>query len=337
MKVTEHTKMCDFYRYEPLQQAARYLVGCADHKLHEMIAEDDFVKMHEDAPTWGIRDMVYGMQRLADLAESGIPYFHSVYSAEETEQDRQKEDVKLFYFPAKQEIKRTDQYVLLCSGGAYRNVCNPQEAFPVAARLNELGITAFALDYRTWSPALKESGVAAAAVEDVAAALRYIDRHAKLFQVKPGAYGIGGFSAGGHLAALWGTKENGYGKFRCAKPEILFLDYAVVCFQDPDQVPEEALEVYRIVAGEELSREQMERAAVTGQVDEDYPPVVLAQCEDDDQVPFENWRKMKQSLETAGVPHLAMSGRTGGHGYGLGTGTELEGWIDRGVRFWMDL
>ncbi|MCD8012119.1 MAG: alpha/beta hydrolase [Lachnospiraceae bacterium] len=335
MNITGKTTMKELYEYDPLKKAARYLVGCADRNFWKTIAEDCFEQMHENTPAWGVRDMVSGIQRLTVLAEQGIPYLYDIYSGEEIQADPQKEDVKLFYFPASTEKKVTNKYVLLCSGGAYQTVCNPQEAFPVANRLNELGITAFALNYRTSSPQTKQIGAAPFALEDVAAALRYIDAHCAAFGVSKGRYAMGGFSAGGHLTALWGTKEMGYAAHKCEKPEAFFLDYAFVKFENLDEVDPLNYGAYQIFAGEILNEESIRRVSVLDKIDYEYPPVYLAQCRDDDTVPFSNFEAMKETLERFQIPVKTRCAEIGQHGYGLGTETEMEGWLDEAVDFWL--
>ena len=335
LEITQKTTLGELYDYEPLRKAARYLVGCSDPNFYRSIAGDSFERMHEAVPPWNSSDMVFGVQRLVALAERGIPYFHAVYSEPEIAHDPRKDDVKLFYFPAEYEKKKTNHYILLCSGGAFHNVCNVQEAFPVAARLNELGITAFCLDYRTWSKEYAQSGVAQLTMEDVSAALSYIDAHADEFGVEAGKYAMGGFSAGGFVAGSWGTETNGYRAYGKEKPELLMLDYAFLSTDSLQELPQEDQENIKCLVGETVTREKLHQVSVIEHVNSDYPAVALVQCEDDSAMPFSNWVRMKKTLEENGVPHIVRSGKKGGHGYGLGTGTDVAGWVEEAAAFWM--
>ena len=52
-----------------------------------------------------------------------------------------------------------------------------------------------------------------------------------------------------------------------------------------------------------------------------------------------NWRTMKSRLESMsalGIPTEFHAYEGLSHGFGLGTGTVAEGWINDAVRFWMD-
>ena len=67
--------------------------------------------------------------------------------------------------------------------------------------------------------------------------------------------------------------------------------------------------------------------------DQDYPPVFMIQAEDDDVVPIWNTGEFADRLEELGVSSRYEHPKTGGHGFGLGTETEAEGWTDRAVAF----
>ncbi len=97
---------------------------------------------------------------------------------------------------------------------------------PVAARLNELGITAFSLNYHTSAPAYAETGLMPLPVEDVARAIRFIEDH---FGFPSHRIAVGGFSAGGHLAGMWGAHYRDYGLL---KPPALLLDYPLVSLEN---------------------------------------------------------------------------------------------------------
>lgn len=335
MQITQRTTLGELYDYAPLNKAFRYLVGCSKPDFYRSIADDSFEIMHERVPSWNPSDMVFGMQRMVDLAERQISYIHTVYSEDEIVDVPGKNDVKLFFFPCDLEKKKTGHYILLCSGGAFQNVCNVQEAFPVAARLNELGITVFCLNYRTWSKEYTDAGVARLTMEDVAAALSYIDLHADEFDVEAKKYAMCGFSAGGYVVGAWGTEAGGYHAYEKEKPELLMLNYAFLNPGSLKALPQAEREIMKCLVGNVVSEEKLRQASIIGQVCSGYPPVALVQCEDDDVVPFSNWIQMKKALEENGVPYMSKSGKQGGHGYGLGTETDVGGWVDEAVSFWL--
>ena len=53
-------------------------------------------------------------------------------------------------------------------------------------------------------------------------------------------------------------------------------------------------------------------------------------------MPVQNSRKLDQRLTELGVHHRTRIGRRGGHSFGLGTGTDVEGWLEEAVAFWQE-
>lgn len=64
--------------------------------------------------TWIPEDILYGLKRVDEVILSGRQLIYDVYLKQEAAADRDKEDVKLFYFPAASE-----KYIILAAGGAY--------------------------------------------------------------------------------------------------------------------------------------------------------------------------------------------------------------------------
>lgn len=60
----------------------------------------------------------------------------------------------------------------------------------------------------------------------------------------------------------------------------------------------------------------------------------MIQAENDTVVPIWNSREFAEKLESLGVPHEYELVAAGGHGYGLGTDTPAEGWVERALDFW---
>ena len=89
--------------------------------------------------------------------------------------------------------------------------------------------------------------------------------------------------------------------------------------------------------GSGYSEEICRPSNIDEMADQDYPPVFMSQAEDDDVVPIWNTGEFADRLEELGVPCRYEHPKTGGHGFGLGTETEAEGWTDRAVAFWDEL
>ncbi|MBU3874923.1 alpha/beta hydrolase [Faecalicatena sp. AGMB00832] len=328
---TTKTTFKEIREVKELAPVFPYLIWSMQPGGHEDIKDENSLEdVQAKNPTWQASDMVYGLNRLLKIAREEGKYLFDVYSEEERKEDSGKEHVKLIYFPA----QGSQRFVILAAGGGYGAVCSLAEAFPVAARLNELGIPVFCLNYRIGGPALFPKPM-----DDLAAAYRFIRDHAETFKVDPGTYAVGGFSAGGHLAAAWGTKELGFRKYQLPAPEVLLLDYPMIALwrtvrQLPEPYQKMMLQGY---LGEQYSEEQTSPYNIDENIDADYPPVYLIQAEDDPIVPFWNAQDMVKTLKEYQIPYRFEHPVSGGHGYGLGSGTKAEGWIERAAGYWNSL
>jgi acetyl esterase/lipase len=101
----------------------------------------------------------------------------------------------------------TGAAVVIFPGGGYRRVAIDHEGHDVAKRLNEMGITAMVVKYRTLPvepngraiESLREKAFPGI-VADGKQAIRTMRRRASRWNVDPNKVGVIGFSAGGHLA-----------------------------------------------------------------------------------------------------------------------------------------
>ncbi len=290
--------------------------------------KDNFslIDLNEEQPTWYAGDMAYGLNRLLEIAERNDTFLWQVYSDEEVKEEQDKKDVQLFHFPGKKE----GPFVILLAGGAYGAVCSMVEAFPIAAKLNEMGITAFCLNYRT-----AQLGLLPKPIDDLAAALHFIGKHKKAFHVNPKEYVVGGFSAGGHTAAMWGTKEMGYRKYELPAPDMLLLGYPLITTESlSETVPEQVRNLLlKGMFGESYTEEKIRSYHVDHQVDADYPAVYIVHSKDDDTVIHQDTLKFVGELEKFGVTNHFERADTAGHGFGLGSATEIVGWIERAMGF----
>jgi len=87
------------------------------------------------------------------------------------------------------EKKSIDVSVIICPGGAYQILAIDKEGYEIAQWLNELGISAYVLQYRV-------PDNRAGALQDVQRAIRMVRK-----QNLAGQVGVMGFSAGGSLSA----------------------------------------------------------------------------------------------------------------------------------------
>lgn len=139
-----------------------------------------------------------------------------------------------------------------------------------------------------------------AATEDLAAALSVIFRHAAELQVGTGGYSLWGSSAGARMAAAIGS--HGAAPFG-AEP-----------------LPRPAAVVMAYTGHTDASTDEPPTFIVVGEHDPISPPAVM--------------ERRLAALERAGVMVAYRKVPGLGHGFGLGTGTAAQGWIDEAVRFW---
>lgn len=205
-------------------------------------------------------------------------------------------------------------------------VCNCIEGLPYVKKLNKLGYSAFVLYYRCQKKARFP-----APQDDIARALRDILSRADELCLETEGYSIWGSSAGGHLAASFGTERMGYVHYGLPKPGALVLAYPVVTMGDLTHAGSR-----KNLLGENPTQEQIALTSVERQVTASYPPTFLWCGDADKVVDPKNSRMLTQALERCGVSCKSMEYPGVGHGVGLGKGLSCEGWFDEAVKFWME-
>jgi acetyl esterase/lipase len=140
----------------------------------------------------------------------------------------------------------------------------------------------------------------AAATQDLAAAISYIMANARALDVSTEDYSLWGSSAGARMAAAIGSHGTArFGGADLEKPAAVIMAY-------------------------------------TGHSDfaESEPPTFAVVGENDGIAPPERMAQRVSTLRSAGTDADYRLYPDVGHGFGLGTGTSAEGWIDEAVRFW---
>lgn len=267
-----------------------------------------------------------GMNFLLDCVDKGRSSLHRVYADADCIDEPEKRDVNIVRLvPERPDPDKP--YVILCSGGAYICVCHHVEAYPTAEHFVEAGYQVFVMTYRVRMPAVMPK-----ALSDVAAAIRYIKKHEDEFGLDGDNYAIGGYSAGGNLISTWGTTNVGYKAFDLPKPKAMFPIYAAVDFSG-SEIPERHSFFMVNMLGHSITDELIARYNVLNHIDKDYPPCYIVCGKDDDVVPCENSERMKERLDCFGVPATLEEAAHAQHGFGDGTGFEVEGWPERAIAF----
>lgn len=286
--------------------------------------------MQEEFYDWVADSIAHGLSRLFTLIEDGVKVDYDFYTAEEKRLSPDREGTKLFFFPGKKGMP----FVMICPGGGYTAVCTLKEGFTTAARLNELGYNAFILSYRVKAAEDKDhSGITPKALDDMAAAMRFIECHADLFGVSLNQYAVSGFSSGGHLAGEWATKNVGARSYGIAAPTAVFLGYPASDTTEYHLLNGRNPLLERMV-GSQYTEADVEKYNVNAHIDENYPVTYLWHCKDDDIIPIQTSYNMMEELKKHKIPFVFKEVEHGGHGFGLGEYGEANGWLEEAIELW---
>ncbi len=275
-------------------------------------------------PTWNADDICYGLNNLNRIVYENDNILYPLG-------DNSKSQPQLIYLPAKNKSHNT--FVLLLAGGAYGAVCTMVEALPVGARLNKMGYDCFALNYRTADETSFKDGLMPKPLEDTSKSLKKIK---ECFGFDISDYILVGFSAGAHTASLWGTKHLGARKYNLPQPKMVGLIYPLISMQT---VPEGAMKklLCHGMFGKEYNDETLKTYDASSNTDAQYPPFYLVRCNDDTTVSPENSELMESAAQKNNIKYETSVGYRGGHGFGLGTKTDVCGWIEKIMDFYEEL
>lgn len=327
-KITVKDTMGALVRIPELREIAPYLLYSPEGAPPEF---DSFPIAQVKNIGWSPEGMVHGLNFLIEQFSEERAKAYFVYSPEECADEPQKKDVNVVRLTPK-KIDPAKPYIVLAAGGGYSAVCSAVEAYPTAVHMVKRGYQVFVLTYRVGG-----KGVLSKSLTDLAAALRFIGTRGEEFQLRPDCYAIGGFSAGANLISTWGTKHAGYGAFGMPKPKAMFPVYTLIDLEsEKEREAQEDAEVEGMLCtmlGEDYTQEMLEKYNICQQITADYPPCYIVCGKDDTTVPCRNSELMKESLDGNGVPCTLEAGEHAAHGFGDGTGTDVEGWPQRAVDF----
>ncbi len=277
-----------------------------------------------------------GFRRLFAAAETGN-WYYPLYSEAECEEDPARRGVNIVWFPSSDPAADKKPYLFIVPGGGFVNVWNLTEGWPVAAQFNRLGYHAFILTYQVDG----EERLLEKNMGDFARALRLIREKEQFFHVRADRYITCGFSAGGTLICLWNT-EKGYPAFGLPKPQASFPVYPFVSmrfessgFSMDDYTEQDLKEDIRLYGCS--FPEAMETAFEIPEHAEGFPPCAVFVTAGDELVNPEHSKILARTLEKLRIPCRLEIGPEGGHGFADGTGSCMEGWTERAVRWFESL
>lgn len=234
--------------------------------------------------------------------------------------------------------------VVVCPGGGYSGRATDHEGKQVADWLNERGVHAFILKYRTASESKITPPLEPGPMLDVQRAIRTVRAHAKDHGIDPKKIGVWGFSAGGHLASTAATHfdagkadaEDPLNKVSC-RPDFAILAYPVISMKDGVTHGGSR----NNLLGGKPDPKLVEFYSNELQVTKETPPTFLFHTKADTAVLIKNSELFLEALKKNGVPAELYVVELGRHGVGLGidpkwTGGEkaVANWTEK-LEAWM--
>lgn len=191
--------------------------------------------------------------------------------------------------------------LLMCPGGGYFGLSTKHEGSDMASDLNNAGVTLAVLKYRV------PNGHHEIPLDDARQAMRLLRKHAGEFGINPERIGIGGASAGAHLAASLANHPGD----KDAEANFQMLVYPVVTMREgvTHQGSRENL------LGKKPSKKLVDYYSNEKQVDAQTPPAFIAVAIDDDVVPMQNSMDYFNALIAKKVPVTLHVYPSGGHGW----------------------
>jgi len=208
--------------------------------------------------------------------------------------------------------------VIICPGGSYFWLDMNNEGFSVAKYLNQHGITAFVLKYRT----AMHGNHHPAMIQDLERALQLVKENSKEYGINPDKVGVMGFSAGGHLAGTAAIYSED-----SLKPYFAAMIYPVISMEDSICHKRSR----HNLLGKNYSDELKHRMSLEENVRSDMSPVFLLHCTGDKKVNYHNSVVFDKALTEKNVKHkflLLDEYGHGGHGFGIQPIGKVTGWID---------
>jgi acetyl esterase/lipase len=278
-------------------------------------------------------------QEFTPLYSHGIPNYKEVVNKQSAAKGADgierisKVSVPTYRFFPASSGKDLKSCVVICPGGGYRILASSHEGYDIAAKFNEIGVSAFVLYYR-----LPEDSAQVekkyAPLQDAQAALALVRENATKWNVDPNKVGIMGFSAGGHLAATASTHftkdYTGILPGANLRPDFSILLYPVISVR-----PFGHSGSSQNLLGKNPSEDDLHLFSNEEQVTPQTPKAFLVHAADDNAVPLKNSLLYAERLTANKVPVDLHVYAKGGHGFGLNNKTTSgDLWFDRLI-FWM--
>jgi acetyl esterase len=198
--------------------------------------------------------------------------------------------------------------VILVHGGGWVGGSRKIDVAPLFKPLADAGFAWFSVDYRLANSPLS-FGVA---VDDVAAAIRFIKSRAEEYRIDPTRIAVVGESAGGQLGAMAVLNEPG------AKVKAVVAMYTptdlVTLLKSSGLIPAQIRESLQGTPFEGLLVARLAQLSPIEKVSSDMPPFLMIHGTADNVVPFAQSRAMCSRMQEAGAPCELFKVPGAGHG-----------------------
>ena len=240
--------------------------------------------------------------------------------------------------------------VVVCPGGGY-HFLSDREAEPIVFKFLSAGFNVFLLRY-----SIKPNAHSYAPLIEAGMAIKYVRENAEKYNTDPNYIFIGGFSAGGHLAAsagtLWNIKpvrealgiESGEVPEGINRPTGTILSYPVITGGDKAHKGS----IKNVSGCDPLTDEAIAEFSLELHVDETTSPAFIWHTFTDKTVPVENALLYASALTAHKVPFELHIYPEGKHGLALcneftssqsadNIVPHAEGWIDLAIKWASEL
>jgi acetyl esterase/lipase len=229
------------------------------------------------------------------------------------------------FIPGKQNATRSA--VIICPGGGYRNLSIQDGGYDIAKQLNNYGITAFVLKYRTWQDSTF-TGFSNIPMMDLRQAMKIIYDSASKWKLDTNHIGALGLSAGGHLVAMAANTNS------MKRPAFTALIYPVISFMDT--LTSRSSKTRSTLIGVKPSLTEKIANSPELHVSVNTPPAFLVHAEDDSTSLVGNSLAYHKALVEKKIACQLLVYQKGGHGFALYNKTQDEYWLPAFVK-WLTL
>lgn len=244
-------------------------------------------------------------------------YKHKPYVQVDPERISETSRAFMRVFPA-DPAKATGHGLLIFPGGGYNILADKKEGDRVARFFASKGITSFVVCYRVSKSTRDKAYQFPGPLLDARQAMRHVRKNAAQFKIDPHKVGVIGFSAGGHLASMVGTRyhdtlEGDPVSDISVKPAFTAMIYPVISAIEPY-----AHGCTRKILGNNPTEQEKIALSAERLITKDTPPMFLVHNQFDP-VKSLNSINLAAAATRAKVPcelHLYPARE---HGFGMGT------------------